>query len=196
MRRTGFGKSVVGKRRTSTGVRGHYRRKPNGGRTYVKPHRRKVMKNVYQNFRYTIYNPLPIKHSLVHKSANSIFSALGLAFPQYSPLIEVGRFAFNNRERFASFFKTMFSNESDRAKIEFVTNEIEKGIKNELINEFSKRTSAEITGIIDRRFGFPKMLQSISKDSTEEDAKVVRGFFDNTLEKIILESSKKVMDLG
>lgn len=193
MRRIRSGKSVTGKRRSSTPVRGHYRRKPTGGKTYVRPHRRQVMKNEYQNFRYVITTPFSLKQQMVEKTCNTVLTGLSIMFPQYSPIIELGRVAFNNREKLVPFFKTMFSNKTDREKVELITDEIGKGVKNELVKEFSRRASTELSGIIDRRIGFTKMLQTLNKGFTKSDANVVRGFFDSTLERLILDSSMSVM---
>ena len=195
-RRRRYGKTVIDKRRTSTHVRGHRRRKPSGGTTSVRPHRRRVMKNVYRRVPYPVPIFRTVERTIMHKSVNAILSGLSLTFPQYSPIVEIGRFIFNNRSKFAPFFKRLLATKADRDKIENIGKDIEKGVKKEIVKEFSQRTSAEISLMIDKRIGFNEIVQTVSRDFTEKDAEIIKGFFDKSLEKLILESSMKVIGLG
>lgn len=202
--RSRIGRSVIGKRRTSTQVRGHRRRKPNGGTTYVRPHTRRVMKNVYGHVTYPVHIPAPVrgpmlrpvKRSIVEKSVNAILSGLSLTFPHYSPIVEIGRFVFNNRSKLVAFFKRLQATKADRDKIQSIGKDIEKGVKKEIIEEFSQRTSEEISSMIEKRIGFNEIVRTVNRDFTEKDAQIIKGFFQKSLEKLIIESTMKVAGLG
>jgi hypothetical protein len=194
-KRRRYGKTVTGKRRSSTHVRGHRRRKPSGGMTYVRPYRRRVMKNVYGRVPYPVLVFRTVEKTIVHKSVNAILSGLSLTFPQYSPIVEIGRFVFNNRSKFIPFFKRLLATKAGKDKIDGIEKAIEKGVKKEFVKEFSQRTSAEISLMIDERIGFNEIVRTVSRDFTETDVEIIKGFFDKSLEKLILESSMKVIGL-
>lgn len=128
----------------------------------------------------------------VIKPVNTILATLSLMFPKFSPIFEAGRLILSNRKFFLPFLKVIFSNKSNEEKIKTLQRDLQRKVKQEVISEFSEKSSRMISQLLQEQIGFFAMAKEMNKIFGETDAKIFQSFFEDTFKKSIEESALRV----
>ena len=123
-------------------------------------------------------------------------TALDVAFPTFTPIIEMGRFLVNNKDLFSNCIKMLFSNRSAAGKIEALERELTKQAEAKLASGFSKESATAVSNLMEEQGCFDFVSNEINKVSQTADTSILKKFFENTLEGLINTSISGVLGIG
>lgn len=160
--------------------RGHWRRTHSGKVTHVRPHYMTVHKKKK-------YPPFYLVRERIGRMAtNEAFNVPKAIFPQYSPLIETGRFLYVHKDDLVKpSIKTIFSDESAESKLEKLSNLATKATVTGTREKAISHIANELTYIIFAKDRFNSLNSDLRLNLSYQNQKRIEYFFRSTVKEIM-----------
>lgn len=165
----------IGTRKRQSFTRGHRRRKPSGGWTWVNPYYSNRNKNIYS---LPPLKPIIVRSTYVKKSniVKKGLDVLKLAFPEYKSLLNMTKFLFDNKNEINDSINMMLSNSSVEDKLDYIYAQYIKPEISYNKDLVLKKISYEFATLINNNIDFKQILLNLSPNFAYVNENILTEF--------------------